>query len=540
MLKLVGGNHDEAMRILDELAKNAKKSRTRVEKGEKGEALKYPGGYLENLRHRPALLYKELKKLAPNTLHKGAMGDLDEALEAMKAREKSVPKIPKGTTLKDACDNVDVQCTNNPHLNPYGHLLIYNSAQSMMTQDEIKKEAKAVKSCIGAMTMSSTMQQVRENAAALMVNAELDKADESQEKWNNFAKRLALGELERPFMPGINVLGVGYDALSNSMMSPILYPTEKRTVRGSGTDVSLLERFSLPMSSIGRRATALLKTGDGQFKVYETMEEWRAAVADSHGLRVGTPVRTFDTSAENVEEAFARGYVIAEKTNSFDFAKVQLRPMDDFDARLVYDQAGDLLYRGGIPNIAMRTRDMDESMNTADTVSAYAWKGLDYRLRPTSFLHPAFVNAWSNLPYCCFSEKSLLIDEAFFPDQHSGFFMRNTESELIQSNRRNSSNPRNEDFLCSDEKYTRLKSHYEGELGLTVPKPCTFKDLPAIQKMIRNFGATYVTDGMLGGSVTKIYVLDREVAELAGDADLESNIKALINDFEEHTQVRRH
>ena len=533
VLKLVGGNHNEARRILDELEKGAKT------KGEKfGEVLKYPaGGYLETLRHRPAQLYKEMKRIAPDTLVGGALGDLEEALEAMKTREKSVPKIPKGTTLKDACDNVDVQCTNNPHLKD---LMLNRRDDEVLPAKARMAKAKAANACIGAMTMTSTIQQVRENAAALMVNAELATADESQEEWNTFAKRLALGELERPFMPGVNVLGVGYDALSNSMKTPILYPTEKRTVRGSGTDVSLLERFSLPMSSIGKRASTLLKMGDGQFVVYETMEEWRAAVAESHGLHVGTPVRTFDTSAEIVEEAFARGYVIAEKTYSFDFAEVQLRPMDDFDARLVYDRADDLLYRGGTPNIAMRTREMDETMHSADTVSAYAWKGLDYRLRPTSFLHPAFVNAWSDLPYCCFSEKSLLIDEAFYPDQHSGFFMRNTESDLIQSNQRNHSNPRNEDFLCSDEKYTRLKSHYEDELGLTVPKPCTYKDLPAIQKMIRNFGATYVTDGMLGGSVTKSYVLDREVVELAGDSDLAENVKALINDFEEHTQVRRH
>ena len=57
------------------------------------------------------------------------------------------------------------------------------------------------------------------------------------------------------------------------------------------------------------------------------------------------------------------------------------------------------------------------------------------------------------------------------------------------------------------------------------------------QSMLRIFGTTYVSEGTLGGSIKKSYIVDREFVELSGEADLSSVIEGLLGSYEEHEEV---
>ena len=56
--------------------------------------------------------------------------------------------------------------------------------------------------------------------------------------------------------------------------------------------------------------------------------------------------------------------------------------------------------------------------------------------------------------------------------------------------------------------------------------------------MIHNFGTHFTSKVHVGGAIQKKYIIDSEIAELAGQGSLQDSVKGLIEAYEEDVKVR--
>ena len=306
-----------------------------------------------------------------------------------------------------------------------------------------------------------------------------------------------------PLRPGVAYLGTGYDPLHDRTAPPMIYPTELRAQRGGDTDVAILERFSLPMSMIGRSADMFVGADDqsagsdaGGIQVFENIAQYRAHHKSLRGLE-DADAGFMDSNSAEVEELFSRGYVVAEQKTNVDNYNIQLRPLSQYDAESTYNMADRLLFKGkAAASVDMHLRHLEEE--TSKDIREYSWHGMDFRERPMTFLTPAALFSWSALPYCCFSFEGILEDNAFPADDFESFFTQILEQDMMIHN---------EDItFAKKQKIAREGSrsgydvggstHYTcnrepsskgvGKDKLDIPRPCNYRDFPRF--MVRNVG----------------------------------------------------